>query len=109
MKHANMYEALQFNDETISMELLYETPYVRELRMAMRTHQVMRDHESIFPLTIEVCDGAVTVSADSGDMVLPKGEILTINGGCTHHIEAIQDTIIRLTIFLTPTREGSDD
>ena len=66
----------------------------------MYAHQVMRDHESEHPVVIEVCEGAVTLLSESEELILPKGEVVAIKGGVKHHIEAIQDSILRLTIIL---------
>jgi quercetin dioxygenase-like cupin family protein len=100
MKHVNLYEAVTFDEENVVIDTLLETPFVREIRIAMYAHQVMRDHESEHPVMIEVCDGAVTLSLESQEVILPKGEVIAIAGGVKHHIEAIQDSILRLTIIL---------
>jgi quercetin dioxygenase-like cupin family protein len=101
MKHANIHEALQFDEENIVMDELFETPFVREVRIAMYAHQVMRDHESEYPVTIEVCEGAVTLSTEEREVILPRGEVIGLDGGVKHHIEALQESVLRLTIFTT--------
>lgn len=99
MNHANIHEALHYNNETIEMDVLLETPFVRELRIAMYAHQVMRDHESDHPVTIEVIEGAVTLSTETQEIILPKGEIVVLEGGVKHHVEAIQESLLRLSII----------
>jgi quercetin dioxygenase-like cupin family protein len=101
MKHANIHEALKFDEENIVMDELFETPFVREVRIAMYAHQVMRDHESEHPVTIEVCEGAVTLSTEEQEFILPRGEVIGLEGGVKHHIEALQESVLRLTIFTT--------
>lgn len=99
MIHANMHEALHFDEENIVMDELFETEHVRELRIAMYAHQVMRDHESDHPVVIEVCEGAVTLTTDGDEIILPKGEVISIGCGVKHHIEALQESVLRLTII----------
>lgn len=106
MKHANIHEALQFDAENIVMDELFETPFVREIRIAMFAHQVMRDHESEHPVAIEVCEGVVTLSTDEQELILPKGEVIGLEGGVKHHIEALQESVLRLTIFTGSGTEG---
>lgn len=87
------------------MEVLYESAFSREIRIAMYAHQVMRDHESEYPIAIEVCEGAVTLSTEEQELILPKGEILGLEAGVKHHIEALQETLLRLTIFISGEAE----
>ncbi len=107
MKYANIHEAVVFDEENVVVEELIETPFCRELRITMYAHQVMRDHESDHPLMIEVCEGAVTLASEAGERVLPRGCIVAVEGGMKHHIEALQDSILRLTL-LTDCGNGSD-
>ncbi len=107
MKHANIHEALEFDEENIVMEELFENAFVREIRIAMYAHQVMRDHESEYPLSIEVCEGAVTLTTDKEELILPKGEIISLARCVKHHIEALQESVLRLTILTGAARGGA--
>ena len=99
MQQTNIHEALQYDEENIVMDELLTTPFTREIRIAMYAHQVMRDHESDYPVGIEVCEGAVVLTTEAGDTVLPRGEIVIVERGLTHHIEALQESLLRLTIY----------
>ena len=99
MQHANIHEAVRFEEENIVMEVLYENAFSREIRIAMYAHQVMRDHESDYPIAIEVCEGAVTLTTEAEELILPRGEIMGLEAGMKHHIEALQESLLRLTIF----------
>lgn len=105
MQHANIHEAVAFEEENIVMEVLYENAFSREIRIAMYAHQVMRDHESEYPVAIEVCEGAVTLTTETEELILPKGEIIGLEAGLKHHIEALQESLLRLTIFTTRSSE----
>jgi quercetin dioxygenase-like cupin family protein len=106
MKHANIHEALHFDEENIVIDELLETPFVREIRIAMYAHQVMRDHQSEHPVTIEVCEGAVTLSTENAELILPRGEVIGLDGGVKHHIEALQESVLRLSIFTSVETGG---
>lgn len=99
VKHANIHEALRFDEENIVMDELFENAFAREIRIAMYAHQVMRDHESEHPLCIEVCEGAVSLATEQEELILPKGEVIGLDAGVTHHIEALQESVLRLTVF----------
>lgn len=105
MKHANILEALRFDEESIVIDLIYETAFCREIRIAMYAHQVMRDHESEHPVAIEVCGGSIVLSTEAKEKVLPKGEIVGLDGGVKHHIEALEESILRLTVFTACSEE----
>ena len=107
MIRANIHEALAFDEETVTMDELLETPFCREIRISMYAHQVMRDHESEYPLVLEVCEGAVMLTSDEGEAILPRGEIIALESCVKHHIEALQESVLRLTILTSvPTEEA---
>jgi quercetin dioxygenase-like cupin family protein len=108
MKHVKLLETMRYSDENIIMDELMETPYSKEIRIAMQRNQVMRDHQSSFPITMQVIEGEIRVSCESYETLLKANELLSMEAGVKHHIEATQDTVVRLTLFsCAPTAENA--
>ena len=101
MQQANMLEAITFDDETVVVSELFETPFSKEIRIAMQGHQVMRDHLSTYPITLSVLRGMVRLSMEEDEAVLLKeGELVALDGGVKHHLEALQESVLHLSLFL---------
>jgi quercetin dioxygenase-like cupin family protein len=108
MKHVKLLETMRFSDENIIMEELMDTPYSKEIRIAMQRNQVMRDHQSSFPITMQVIEGEVLVSCESHETLLKANELLSMDAGVKHHIKAEEDSVVRLTLFsCAPTAENA--
>ena len=100
MQQANMLEAIEYNDENIVITQLLATAFSKEIRIVMQKHQVMRDHESDHPVTLYVVDELVNLSIEEKDIVIKKGNLVTLEGGVKHHLKALDDTVLHLTIYL---------
>lgn len=99
MQQAHLLESVEYNDENIVITELLETPFSKEIRIVMQSHQVMRDHESVFPIALEVVEGAVNLSVEGEIILMQKGELAALENGVKHHLEALDESIVRLTIF----------
>ncbi len=106
MERTNVITSLAYSDESVVIEELYETEYAREVGIAMQAHQVLMDHQSLYPLTLQVIDGLVRFSSELSSAVLDKGDIVTLEAGVKHDLEAIENTLLRLTLF---TGVGTDN
>ncbi len=97
---ANLLDDISFDDEEIAIAEIVASPFSKEIRIAMQRHQVMRDHESSHPVTFAVLEGSVRVQLETEESVMQKGDILFLERDVVHHLEALEDTILRLTIFM---------
>lgn len=96
----NLLDDISFDDEEIAIVEIAATPFSKEIRIAMQRHQVMRDHESSHPVTFAVLEGSVRVQFETKESVMQKGDVLFLEHEVIHHLEALEDTVLRLTIFL---------
>lgn len=103
MRHADLGKEIVFDDESVVISALYETAYCKEYRIAMQRNQVMRDHESAFPLVLYVYKGLVKITFNGKIETIGEGELLSFDAQTTHQLEALEDTVLRLTIFCTQT------
>ena len=100
MLQANMLDGLSYDDDGAAITEIVSTPFSKEIRIAMQKHQVMRDHESSHPVAFGVLEGSIILKAEEDDMLLRKGDVAAFESGVVHHLEAMEDSVLRLTIFL---------
>ncbi len=100
MYRSNVLEALRYSDENVMIDELMSTPFSKEVRIVMHRHQVMRDHATRHPLTLQVVEGVLKLTLDTDEHVIKRGDIVTLNADTVHHLEAMEESVIRLTLFI---------
>jgi quercetin dioxygenase-like cupin family protein len=99
MMRKNIFEALRYSDENVVIDELMSTPYAKEVRIGLQRNQVMRDHATPHPITLHVVEGVLKLTLDEDENVIKRGDIMLLEANTVHHMEAVEDSIIRLTLF----------
>jgi quercetin dioxygenase-like cupin family protein len=98
MESVNIYQDLEYKDNKPAIKVLFETSFTKEIRIVMRTGTVMKKHKTAFPIVIEIVEGKIDFGVHDGVLNLKKGDLLALEGGVPHDLNAIEDSIIRLTL-----------
>lgn len=98
MKQANLFQDLQYNDSKPAVSVMLETAFSKEIRIAMKKGQVMKEHQTPFPIVIELVEGEVDFGVNGIKQLITKGDMLTLEGKVPHDLLATQDSIVRLTL-----------
>ena len=98
MKTASLYQELEFKENKPAIEVLFETSFTKEIRILMKTGQLMKAHQTPFPIVVEIADGEIDFGVNGNIINLKKGELISLDGSITHDLKARQDSIIRLTL-----------
>ncbi len=98
MKTASIFEDLEYEKSKPAIKVLFETTFTKEIRIAMRKGQTMNKHQTSFPIVVEIVDGAIDFGVQEDVLNLKKGDLIALNGGIPHNLNAIEDSIIRLTL-----------
>lgn len=107
MKLTNMLESICYSDENVVIDELLETPCSKEVRIIMQKNQVMRDHASDYPITLSVLEGVVKLTLEEYGHMVRRGDLIVLEAETMHHLEAVEDSVLRLTIFTAVP--GEDD
>lgn len=91
-------EQLDFNDNKIKTSVILETSFSKEIRILMKTGQIMKEHKAPFPIIVHVLEGAIDFGVNGESQHLKKGAILTLEGNIPHDLKAKKDSIVRLTL-----------
>jgi quercetin dioxygenase-like cupin family protein len=77
---------------------LSKKPHLRVVLMALKSGARLDKHEAPGPITIHALAGRLRVRLASETVELATGEILTVDGGLTHDLEALEEGAILLTV-----------
>jgi rmlC-like cupin family protein len=98
MKTASIYQDLEFNENKPAIKAILETDFTKEIRILMRENQEMKEHQTPFPIVVELLEGEIIFGVEGLNYEVKKGDLLTLSGGIPHNLIAKKESIIRLTL-----------
>ncbi|MDH3322550.1 MAG: AraC family ligand binding domain-containing protein [Flavobacteriaceae bacterium] len=98
MKSSSLLNQIIYKGDKPAISVLFETESTKEIRIAMKKDHQMKEHQTPFPIVVEVFEGTVDFGVESELHHLKRGDILALEGGVPHDLLAKSDCIIRLTL-----------
>lgn len=98
MKITSFNDSLTFNDERVNTAVLLESSFSKEIGIAMKKGQVMKEHKTPFPIVVHLLEGKIDFGVQGSVHSIGKGEILALDGNVPHDLVALEDSIVRLTL-----------
>ncbi len=98
MKTANLTKEVVFSEKRPAISVLFETETSKEIRILMKKGQQMKEHQTPFPITVELFEGKVNFGVEGETYEVNKGDLLALKGGVAHDLVAVEDSIIRLSL-----------
>ena len=98
MKTASIYQDLEFNENKPAIKAILETDFTKEIRILMRENQEMKEHQTPFPIVVELLEGEIIFGVEGQNYEVKEGDLLTLSGGVPHNLIAKKESIIRLTL-----------
>lgn len=98
MKIASLNSDLNFNDDKVTIQVLMETDSSKEIRILFRKGQIMKEHQTGFPITVEIHRGAILFGAQGQEIKMSSGDLIYLEPNIPHDLKAEEDSIVRLTL-----------
>ena len=94
MQKRNLNALIEYDDERFNPKVLMNEPGYRMVLLSMRAGQLIPEHASKGMVTVHAILGHVTLFAGSFPNELYAGEVICIENGEPHQIEAIEDSAL---------------
>ncbi len=98
MMRTSIFDQIIYGDSKPVVTPMMETDHSKEVRIAMRQGQVMKEHKTRFPITVEVFRGKISFGVEGEIYELEAGALISLDGNVPHDLKAQEDSIIRLTL-----------
>ena len=98
MEFTNILQGIVFNENKVAITVLFETETTKEIRIVFKKGQVMKKHQTSFPISVELVEGELDFGVNDTVHALVKGDLLALEGGIPHDLTAKSDCIVRLTL-----------
>ncbi|MDN3642739.1 cupin [Lutimonas halocynthiae] len=98
MKTASIANDLNYNETKPNVSVLLETDNSKELRILLKKGQSMKEHQTPFPIVVEIFEGNIIFGVNGEKHNFKKGDMLSLDGSVPHDLEALSDSIIRLSL-----------
>ena len=97
MKIASLTEQIAYHDKP-KVSVLMETESSKEVRILLKKGQEMAAHQTPYPIVVEICEGNIDFGVLGNKYNLSKGDMIALEGGVSHDLVGLSDSIIRLSL-----------
>ncbi len=98
MHKINIYDNIEYSDKKVQITPLFESNSSKEIRIVFKKDQIMKEHQTKFPITVEIFEGTIDFGVSGEVHTLVKGDIVALEGSVKHDLKATQDSIVRLSL-----------
>jgi quercetin dioxygenase-like cupin family protein len=98
MEVTNLLHNIEYGKDKPAIKVLINNPSTKEIRIIFRRGQEMKQHQTNFPIVVEIVRGAIDFGVAESRHQLGQGSLLTLAANIPHDLIAIDDSIVRLTL-----------
>ena len=98
MKTASLTNDIQYHETRPTIQVLLETDNGKEIRIAFKKGQVMKEHKTPFAIVVEIFEGIIDFGVNGDVHTLNRGDLISLEGGVPHDLAAVKDSIVRLSL-----------
>ena len=103
LKTASFFKDLEFSDESVVITPMLSSDFGKEIRIAFKEGQVMKEHKTKFPITVMTLQGSIEFGVGSEMVVLNEGDVIALEGNVLHELKATQQSVVRLSLHKSDT------
>ncbi|WP_026837523.1 cupin domain-containing protein [Gillisia sp. JM1] len=109
MKTASLTSNIEYNEKRPAIQVLLETETGKEIRIAFKKDQVMKEHKTPFPIVVEIFEGSINFGVNGKAHTLNKGDLVALEGNVPHDLSAITDSIVRISLNKSDSAKRVED
>ncbi len=109
MKLASLTHELQYHESRPTIQVLLETETGKEIRIAFRKDQIMKEHKTPFSIVVEIFEGAIDFGVNGKVHHLKKGDLVALEGGVPHDLKAVEQSTVRLSLNKADSAKRVED
>ncbi|AVR47149.1 cupin [Christiangramia fulva] len=109
MKTASLTNGIEHHESFPVLQVLLDTETGREIRITFKKDQVMEEHQTPFPIVVEIFEGSIAFGVQGRIKILKKGDLIALGGNIPHDLKAIQQSILRLSLNKANAAEQIED
>lgn len=98
MKITSLTQNLVYNEKKPSITVLMETETSKEIRIAFKKGQLMKEHKTPFPITVQIFKGTIDFGVNGEKHLLEAGGLIALDSNVPHDLTAREDSIVRLSL-----------
>lgn len=89
---------IEFDEIRVKTKVIVETSFSKEIRILMKSGQVMKEHKTPYPILIHLLEGNIELGVQGKIHLMNSGDILSLDGDIPHDLTARENSIIRLSL-----------
>lgn len=105
MEIASILSDIEYGDTKPAIKVLFNNASVKEIRIAFKEGQEMREHQTNHPIVVEIVEGAIDFGVAGTVHHLDKGMLIALEAGVPHNLVARASSIVRLSLSKADTVE----
>ena len=98
MQTASFYTELTFSDESVVIKPILDSDFGKEIRIAFKEGQVMKEHKTKFPITVMTMRGSIEFGVGEETVILNEGDVIALAGNIMHELKALKESVVRLSL-----------
>jgi quercetin dioxygenase-like cupin family protein len=98
IKTASFFTDLEFSDKSVVITPMLNSNFGKEIRIAFKDGQVMKEHKTKFPITVSTLKGSIEFGVGEDMFVLNEGDVIALEGNVMHELKATAESVVRLSL-----------
>jgi quercetin dioxygenase-like cupin family protein len=91
-------ENVEFNENKPAISVQLETDFSKEIRIAFKQGQLMKDHKAPFTIVVQVITGSINFGVNDEIKRMNDGDLISLAPNVIHNLMAITESVVRLTL-----------